>query len=123
MEKDISSYVAGWRKRISAEIEHCKQLQRQARNDAKRMACSLTDNFPCERIYLIGSTAREGEFTERSDIDLVIEGLPPEVYFRASATISKLTNFKVDLIPYENANSLIHRKIQEEGVLLYDSEE
>jgi len=121
MKTDISSYVSGWRKRISAEIEHCHRLQRQARIDAERIASCLAENFPCDRIYLIGSTVRDGEFTERSDIDLVVEGLPSEVYFRASATISKMTSFEVDIIPYESANGFIHKKVQEEGVVLYDS--
>lgn len=121
MKTDISSYVEGWRRRIDAEIENCRRLQRQARIDAERLAACLAKNFPCDRIYLIGSTVRDGEFTERSDIDLVVDGLPPEFYFRASATISKMASFEVDLIPYESANSLIHKRVQEEGELLYES--
>ena len=65
----------------------------------------------------IGSAfAPDRRFTRRSDIDLVVEGLPPERFFRVSAQAADTTAFDLDLVPVESAADYIRQAVREEGV-------
>lgn len=57
-------------------------------------------------------------FTRRSDVDLAVEGLPPERFFRASAQAASMTAFELDLIPVESATDYIRQAVRDEGVEL-----
>lgn len=58
---------------------------------------------------------------ERSDIDLVVEGLPPELYIRALVDASDIVQWKVEvnLIPFESAFESLKRRVLKEGELIY----
>ena len=49
-------------------------------------------------------------FLERSDIDLVVSGLPKGKYFAALSEAADLTRFHLDLIPLEDANDLLRER-------------
>ena len=71
------------------------------------------------RVVGIGSVfAPSRRFTSRSDIDLAVEGLRPECFFRVSAQAAALTDFSLDLIPIETASATFRRIIREGGVEL-----
>lgn len=55
-------------------------------------------------------------FTRRSDLDLAVEGLPPEHFFRVSAHAADMTAFELDLIPVETAADYIRQAVRREGV-------
>ncbi len=56
---------------------------------ARKCAKLLKEKYKVKRIFLIGSLVK-GIVHERSDIDLVVEGLEPEVYIKAlTEVISK----------------------------------
>ena len=57
-------------------------------------------------------------FTRRSDIDLAVEGLPSERFFRASAQAADMTAFELDLIPVESTTDYIRQAVGDEGVEL-----
>jgi len=86
--------------------------------EAKRIARFLREKHGCTRVVGIGSTFNEKRFTERSDIDLVVYGLPKGKYFSISAEVRNLTSFEVDLIPAENARPFTLQVVEEEGVEL-----
>ncbi|MCL5987099.1 MAG: nucleotidyltransferase domain-containing protein [Actinobacteria bacterium] len=52
------------------------------RKVAERCALILKDKYKVKKVYLIGSLAK-GFVHERSDIDLVVEDLRPELYLKA----------------------------------------
>ena len=81
-----------------------------ARADAERIAAYLGDRYQAEVIG-IGSLFEPGRrFLERSDIDLVVSGLPKRKYFAALSEAAKLTRFHLDLIPLEDANDLVRER-------------
>lgn len=49
---------------------------------ARRCAQFLRSKYKVKRVILIGSLVK-GFFHDRSDIDLVVEGLAPELYIKA----------------------------------------
>ena len=84
--------------------------------DARRIARFLRHRG-AGRVVGIGSAfVPDRRFTSRSDIDLVVEGLPPERFVRASAQAADMTAFELDVIPVESATDYIRQAIRDEGV-------
>jgi predicted nucleotidyltransferase len=48
-------------------------------------------------VYIFGSAAH-GNLHERSDVDFAVSGLPPEKFFRALSTASRVLDEPLDLI-------------------------
>ncbi len=118
VEFDITPYVHGWKKRMAEAEARMAARKKEALADAKRIASVLREKYGCARVVGIGSTFNEKDFTEHSDIDLVVYGLPEGKYFSISSEIGDLTSFKVDLIPAEDARPFTMQIVEEEGVEL-----
>jgi len=118
LDYDITPYVEGWKKRLAAAQAEMAARKKAAYADAQRLAQVLREKYGCTRVVGIGSTFNEKDFTEHSDIDLVVFGIPPQKYFSISATIGRLTSFEVDLIPAEDARPFTLQIVAEEGVEL-----
>lgn len=92
----------------------------ELRNLAKRIAKMLKEKYKVKRVFLIGSVVR-GYIHERSDIDLVVEGLAPEVYITALTEAYDILPPGVDLnlIPFEDAFPSLQEKTLKKGELIY----
>lgn len=66
-------------------------------------------------VYLFGSAAR-GIWRENSDVDMAVSGLPPEVFFRAMARVSRLLRRPLDLVDLDEDNPFT-RHLKSEGKL------
>lgn len=87
-----------------------------AQADARRIADFLRKQG-ASRVVGIGSAfAPNRRFTKRSDIDLVVEGLPPRRFFRALAEAADMTAFELDLTPAESATDYMRQAVDDEGV-------
>ena len=62
----------------------------------------------CREIYIFGSLI-EGTFTEESDIDLAVIGLPKENFFTAYGQLLEQLNRGVDLIGLDYDNDFSKR--------------
>jgi len=92
--------------------------RRKALADARAIAAYLRREYGAE-VYGIGSLFVAGrDFTERSDIDLVAKGLPAERFFSILVKLDGMTPFKLDLVPFEDANEFMRKTVLEEGMLL-----
>lgn len=92
-----------------------------ARADAQRIAVFLVREG-ATRVAGIGSAFVPGRrFTSRSDIDLAVEGLPPDRFIGVSARAAEMTALAVDIIPIESATGRMRRVIREEGVELWSA--
>ncbi len=114
----MKSYVerAASRRKI-AESRRRESL----RSEARRLAKLLEDEgFVFLRVYLWGSTVRNKPLSPWSDIDLVIEGLAPELFFKAYASVLKKTGHPVDLIPLEEMEEAVRDKLEREGEVIYE---
>ena len=81
-----------------------------ARADAERIAAHLRDRYQAEVIGIGSLFDPARPFLERSDIDLVVSGLPKGKYFAALSEAADLTRFHLDLIPIEDANDLLRER-------------
>lgn len=86
----------------------------QARHDAVQIAAMLRRDFGATRVLLFGSLVK-GRFNARSDIDLAVADLPPNLLFLAIAQAGKLSEFPIDLKPLEALSEHFLRRIMESG--------
>jgi len=87
---------------------------------AYKCADILKKKYKVKRVFLIGSLAY-GVVHERSDIDIVVEGLAPELYIDALVELNDILERKVELnlIPFEDAFESLKEKTLREGKLIY----
>ncbi len=71
----------------------------KARQTAKRIADYLKLNYHAE-VFGVGSLFLSGrDFTEKSDIDLVVKGLPAGKYFSILNSVNNMSDINVEIIP------------------------
>ena len=115
MHPEIKTYAEHWKRRLELMEKARQGLFKKALDDAAKIAGHLREKHGCGEIYLIGSILEKERFSEKSDIDLVVKGLPKDRYFYILAEIRDITDFSVDIIPYEDANELIRDTVEKEG--------
>lgn len=112
-------YIEGWRRRWEAEREENERLAARALELLPTLAGHLKRAYGARRVFLFGSLA-EGRFRRGSDIDLAAEDLPGgAAIYRAAAELDELAApFEVQLVPLEDAEESLRRKILHSGVLV-----
>ena len=116
---ETTSYLVAWEKRLT---ERAMVLEKERNTillnlpDAMRV---FTKEFEVKKIYLFGSLIK-GDFDERSDIDVAIEGLSPRLYLKALAFFSDYFKREINLIPLETCGSSLKEVIYTDGRLIYD---
>jgi len=93
-----------------------KQLQKTV----EKCVHLLEKKYKVKKIFLIGSLA-SGFMHEKSDIDLVVEGLPSDLYIRSLTDLWDLLppGVELNLIPYEDAFKSLKEKTIKEGIILH----
>ena len=121
MEAKMSTYAAEWDKRLEKEKKRRRRRAQEAAIIARRCASLLYEKYGARGVYLIGSLNEPEAFHDRSDIDLVVEGLPPRLYFKALAELWRQlpAGLELDLIPLEDADPELRKRALKEGVRLY----
>lgn len=83
-------------------------------------AVKTLKEYGAKRVFLFGSAAR-GTSGDYSDIDLACEGLSPEQFFKVLGRLLATTGRSVDLVDIEEVKDTIQRRIEREGILLYEA--
>ncbi|MBM4201523.1 MAG: nucleotidyltransferase domain-containing protein [Gammaproteobacteria bacterium] len=103
-----------WRRALSAQARQRQEMERVAWEEVRRIAAVLRDQFGATRVIVFGSLVR-GRFTERSDLDLAVEGLDAERFFAALAMANGLTDRTVDLKPLESLSPHFRERVLATG--------
>lgn len=115
-----ASYLAAARQRPAPELtadqvktrEHLLARVRQA-------AGALKERFGIRRVILFGSLAHAGWFAPDCDVDLAVEGLAADDYWKAWGLVEDIiADRPVDLIEVERAPEPLRRAIDRHGVQL-----
>jgi predicted nucleotidyltransferase len=87
--------------------------QQEALALARRCAHILQQRFGARRVIPFGSVVGQGPWHASSDLDLAVEGLAPEQFFRAWAVLRELVppHMGVDLIALEQAGDALRARI------------
>lgn len=115
-------YITSWKERIKED--ECKRVEllKEARDAAEHASRILIDEFGAERVYLFGSLLTKEDFSICSDIDIAVEGLKVELYFKALSRVWNVlpNGIKLDLVPMEDTDEYLKSKILATGVVLYE---
>jgi predicted nucleotidyltransferase len=115
-------YLSYWREQHKQQDKQNQYLAQQARKNLETIIEYLIQTFPIKKIILFGSLVKN-KFTETSDIDLAVEGIPPALYFSALAQVNALGDRWIDLKPLEDLNPHFLQRVMETGEVLYASED
>lgn len=117
--EQMAAYKRGARERLAREERARQERRAQAWRVARRAAAQLRDEFGARRVILFGSAVTGARFGETSDIDLAVEGIAPERFWRAWAALDYIESpFEIDLIAIEFAPAAWVAAIQREGIEL-----
>ena len=86
-------------------------------NQLIKSAAIILKQYGAQKVYLFGSTAKD-TIHEDSDIDMAVEGLPPEVFFKAMGEVHSILGRPVDLIDMDEQNPFT-QYLKQEGGLMY----
>ena len=87
--------------------------------DKVEIAARILRDAGATSVYVFGSVADEKEMLpgrEPKDIDLAVEGLPPQVFFKALSDVCDALKFPVDLIDLDEP-TLLAKRLRERGRL------
>ena len=87
-------------------------------NEIKKLiekAAKVLKAAGAREVYVFGSVAR-GESGERSDVDLAVSGLPPQVFFKAMGQAGDVLGRPLDLIDLDEETPF-SRYLKDEGEL------
>ena len=121
---DYQEYIQAWRQRWAKRDQDRLDRAEQLRQIAHECARRLVQDYDAERVYLFGSLLSDDRVHDRSDIDLAVEGLEGDLYFRALADLWKLLpeGAELDLVPLEQAWPSMFERVKSEGIVLDVSE-
>ncbi len=78
-------------------------------------AAEALKSVGAKEVYVFGSVAN-GDFQERSDVDLAVSGLPPEKFFEAMGKAGGILSRPLDLVDLDEETPFT-RYLREEGEL------
>ena len=121
-EAEIAEYKRHWRERAAREAARRRELAPRARSEARRVAQVLVHEFGASRVYLFGSLVQDGQFQERSDVDLAVEGIAPERFFKVWAAAGARTDVPIELVDLDEVGEPMRTLILQYGELLSDAD-
>lgn len=84
---------------------------------AHQVAIMLYENFGATQVAVFGSLAERDWFSEQSDIDIAVWGLPSNSYFNAvSEAIGFSREFKIDLVRFESCKGVFRKRVQSQAI-------
>ena len=96
----------------------------QANADFQAIVALIVERYRPKRIYQWGSLLDRRRFSEISDIDIALEGLPDaETYFAILGEAMRMTSFPLDLVELEKIGAENARHIREYGRPVYERPE
>lgn len=114
---ELAQYRATAQRREQQAQQALQQRTEQARVLARQAAALLREKFGGRRVVLFGSLARGALLHPRSDIDLAVAGLSPEVFWQAWCQVDALSHeFEFDLVLLETASPALQAELAREGV-------
>ena len=101
-----------------------RELQRrltEARRDFDRIVQRISEHYRPSRIWQWGSLIDGAHFTERSDIDIALEGITDApAFFAILADAERLTRFPIDIVQMEKIHPAYAESIRARGRIVYE---
>jgi predicted nucleotidyltransferase len=93
----------------------------EARRDCNAIVSAIARGHQPQRIYLWGSLVNDRHFSERSDIDIALEGITDPVALSAiRGSAEALTRFQLDIVAIEHVHPAYADHIRRRGRVAYE---
>jgi predicted nucleotidyltransferase len=93
---------------------YCLAMQK-----AKLAALLLKERYAASHVVLFGSLTQREMFSQSSDIDLAVSGIPDELFFAAVGSVMDVVSpFEVDMVDPGDCRESIRQVIMRDGVEL-----
>ncbi|RKU29119.1 hypothetical protein C6497_06940 [Candidatus Poribacteria bacterium] len=94
-----------------------KELLHRAWHTVHKIAAMLYEDFCASKVAVFGSLAEGTYFSKWSDIDIVVWGIPNEIYLKAVSEITGLSpEFRIELVKFENCKGVFRERLQNQIV-------
>ena len=116
-------------KRFQKQRHEKKQMEidarfEKAKNDFDLICKMIIDKYSPKRIFQWGSLLDRTRFSKISDIDIAVEGINnAQLFFNLVADAEKLTDFPLDIVPFEDIHPLHKKTILKQGKLIFENNE
>jgi len=100
--------------RLRQKQRENEKLRQQTLQRVLELLPQLATRYGFHRAYVFGSVTRKGRFRRYSDIDIAIEGLDDQQYFKFMADLYDRLEREVDVIQLEKHR--LHEQIKETGI-------
>jgi uncharacterized protein len=118
-ETNLGSYVEGFLARRRAAERRDAEYREHLMERLPAAVQLLVDEFGANRVVLFGSLAR-GSASERSDVDLLVEGLAISRVIDATIALERLLGGPaVDVVPLTAARPEVRERAEHEGIVLH----
>ena len=115
----MAAYRAGLRRRLNRPLTAEEKVALEtARREAEQAAAQLVKQHGVKRVILFGSVVRQRRLRPDSDIDLAVEGMPGESYYRIVGDLWTEQGRRIDLIRLEAMRPAFRELVEREGKLL-----
>jgi predicted nucleotidyltransferase len=118
MEEVGSKYLDFWRSHFQRQKVESLLLADSARADLKK-AIEILCHHGAKSIFLYGSLCRKRRFHRGSDIDLVVDGIPPQHFLRAASDLMMAMDWPIDLKPLDDLDDSFRDMVIDKGELIY----
>lgn len=115
-------YTESLARRLKTRMEAREAVRRRIIADIHGIAKALPSMYPSlARIVLTGSVI-SGNFTEESDVDIVVSGLRKDDYFSCHSYLESKLGRKIDLIMEDDLSESDKKHVMTKTEIIYDSE-
>ena len=99
------------------EAKKIRLIRNEATKKAKKVAAILKKKYKAKKVILFGSLISNGYLHEKTDIDILVEGMHPKDILQAGFEASTIAApFDVDIIPAEKADKCLLKIALNEGI-------
>ena len=114
---ELEYYRKSWKSKRNRKMVELENRRKKAKELAGKCGEMLKEKYGVDSVYLVGSTVFSDKIHSRSDIDLLVEGLADESYFKALRDCWNCLppDFKLDIICWKNAPDSLKFRAKKEG--------
>jgi predicted nucleotidyltransferase len=123
-KSDIEAYKNFQKTKKNNRQQTLDARYEKAKTDFDKIVKMIITKYHPKSIYQWGSLLEKSRFSEISDIDIALEGIPnAETYVKLTAEALEYTDFPLDIVEIEHIHPLHRDMIIKTGQLIYEKNE
>ncbi len=116
----IIKYIDFQRKKTHKYIKEMEKRRISMLEEGKKIADTIAKTFNPIAIYIFGSVLNPKLFESYSDLDIAIEGLGVEDFYKAHAIAEDISSYNIDFVNFDRVPYLLKERIISKGIKVYE---